>query len=519
MAAFNAGDIDALGDIYVDDVVFTPGNLPFGPAGQPITNAYSGKVEAINEHLQSIAANAKITVSNISVAGNTLRGGFSYTDDSPGLGNIGPLTGAWETVVEAGRITSVKMTIDEGAYEKWKTAVALASTPPPPITFSEGGTTQAVINQLPADEVECIRQGLGEAAFGQFMLRGFEEDTSAAEDKVLYRCVSNQSLSRLLMGFAVIEFGGLSDATIACMGKALSTHDLKAIFFGETAWGEAFQAMAGCISDDERARAEASGSFGDEAPEVERRVGKPGLIDMGGRQLYLICEGEGSPTVVMEAGGRGNSGSWRLVQPFVAGFTHVCAYDRAGTGFSESVPPHDTAQAIADDLHTLLANAGIDGPYVLVGHSLGGHLVRAFANRYLGEVVGMVLVDTGHGDPRARFQAVLTPEEWQLVRDVILHRDEGFTLPEGLDLMGPDLGEIPLVVLTAGRVSGGVLPPDIAERLDQVRLETQKELLTLSSNSTHIIAEESGHAIQKDQPDAGHVPSSGVRVRHPVDVV
>ena len=110
--------------------------------------------------------------------------------------------------------------------------------------------------------------------------------------------------------------------------------------------------------------------------------------------------------MVMESGGRGHSGGWDLVQPSVAGFTRVCAYDRAGTGRSESLPPHGTAQAIADDPRSLLQSAEIDGPYILVGHSLGGILVRVFAHRYLNEVVGMVLVDTGHGDPSARFQAV-----------------------------------------------------------------------------------------------------------------
>ena len=137
----------------------------------------------------------------------------------------------------------------------------------------------------------------------------------------------------------------------------------------------------------------------------------------------------------------------------------------------------------------------------MVGHSLGSILVRVFASRYLNEVAGMVLVDTGHGDPVARFQEMLTPEEWQQVRDLILHADEGFTLPVGLDLLGPDLGDIPLVVLTAGKRDTSPLPPDIAQRLQQVQHVTQEELLTLSSNSTHVIAEESGHGIQMDQPD------------------
>ena len=344
-----------------------------------------------------------------------------------------------------------------------------------------------------------MRQTLGEAAFGQFSRSTFSQNASKAEEEALSRCLSNHSLTRFFIGFAAGGSGGLSDATIACMGNALSEHDMQAVFFGEGNWGEAFEAMTGCLNDNERARAQTNGFFGDVADDGP--AGSPGLVDVGGRQLYLTCEGEGSPTVVMEAGGRGNSGSWYLVQPFVADFTRVCSHDRAGNGYSESAPVLDTAQEIADELYNLLTSAGVDGPYVLVGHSLGGILVRVFANRYLNEVAGMVLVDTGHGDPVARFQEVLTPEEWQQVRDLILHADEGFTLPGGLDLLGPDLGDIPLVVLTAGRRGASPLPPDIAERLEQVRLETQEELLTLSTNSTHVIAEESGHSIQKDQPD------------------
>ena len=377
------------------------------------------------------------------------------------------------------------------------------STPTPapllPIVVDEGMRRQDTMFQLPGGEVQCMRQTLGEAAFGLFSASDFAQDNSQAEDEALSRCLGHQSLTRFFIGFAVGGVGALSDVTITCMGNALSEHDMQAVFFGEGAWGEAFQAMTGCLNDNERAKAEASGFFGDGVEEGP--TGSPGLVDVGGRQLYLTCAGEGGPTVVMEAGGRGNSGSWHLVQPSVARFTRVCAYDRASTGYSESALINDTAQQIADELHSLLAKAGIDGPYVLVGHSLGGHLVRTFANRYPDEVAGIVLVDTGHGDPVARFQAVLTPEEWQQARGLILHDDNGFILPGGLDLLGPDLGDIPLVVLTAGRRGASPLPPDIAERLNQVHQDAQQELLSLSSNSTHVIAEESGHGIPMDQPD------------------
>ncbi len=222
-----------------------------------------------------------------------------------------------------------------------------------------------------------------------------------------------------------------------------------------------------------------------------------GMIEVGGgRQLYLACEGSGGPTVVMEAGGAGHSGTWQSVQPAVAEFARVCVYDRAGTGRSSSLPSHPSIQAIAEDLHALLAAADIGPPYVLVGHSIGGVIVRQFATQYPNAVVGMVLVDSSQGDQRARLQEVVTPEEW--ARSGMAHGDIEF--PEGADLLGPDLSDIPLMVLSAG-IFGEGMPPDVAERLNRVRLEMQRDLLSLSVNSTWVVAEESDHAIPQKQPE------------------
>ena len=211
----------------------------------------------------------------------------------------------------------------------------LPPSPLVPIVVAEGATRHETM-ALPAGEVGCVRQTLGEAAFGQFSASAFSEDTSEAENQAMSRCLSNESISRFFVGFAVSGLGGISDATVACMGDALSGHDMKATFSIETAWGEAFQAMTGCLNGEESARAESSGFFGGSGESGP--TGSPGLVDVGGRQLYLTCQGEGSPTVVMESGGRGHSGGWDLVQPSVASFARVCAYDRAGTGRSESAP-------------------------------------------------------------------------------------------------------------------------------------------------------------------------------------
>ena len=224
------------------------------------------------------------------------------------------------------------------------------------------------------------------------------------------------------------------------------------------------------------------------------------LIGVGdARELYLTCEGEGSPTVVMEAGGAGHSDSWRFVQPDVAEFTRVCAYDRSGTGRSSSSPALGTTQAIAVELRVLLAAADVQPPYVLVGHSLGGIIVRRFAAKYPNEIAGIVMVDTSGVDPRERLQAVLTAEEWQ--RYAAPGHDADFVFPDDTDVSEPDLADIPLVVMSAGIVgTTSDVPPDVAEKINDVRTEMHQELLDLSTNSVHVIAEESDHAIPRNQP-------------------
>jgi len=130
-----------------------------------------------------------------------------------------------------------------------------------------------------------------------------------------------------------------------------------------------------------------------------RHFPAPGqLVDVGGYKLHINCMGQGSPTVILESGLAYPSSIWGWVQPEVAHATRVCAYDRAGVGWSDPGPePRDGLQ-IARDLHTLLGKANVPGPYVLVGHSTGGLYVRVYAAQYPQDVVGMVLVDVEHPD-------------------------------------------------------------------------------------------------------------------------
>src|SRR5918912_1497138 len=117
------------------------------------------------------------------------------------------------------------------------------------------------------------------------------------------------------------------------------------------------------------------------------------LVDVGGYRLHIQCVGTDSPTVVLDAGLSGSSLDWSLVQPELGRTTRVCAYDRAGMGWSDPGPQSRTPRQIAGELHTLLTKAGIAGPYVLVGHSLAGKNVRLFALSHPEEVAAMVLVD------------------------------------------------------------------------------------------------------------------------------
>ena len=119
------------------------------------------------------------------------------------------------------------------------------------------------------------------------------------------------------------------------------------------------------------------------------------LVDVGGRRLYLHCTGSGSPTVVLVSGLAETSVYWGgWIAPAVAQNTTVCAYDRAGQGWSDPPASPQDGAAVATDLHTLLANAQIPGPYVLVGHSTGGAYARVFAARYPDQVAGMVFLDS-----------------------------------------------------------------------------------------------------------------------------
>ena len=226
-------------------------------------------------------------------------------------------------------------------------------------------------------------------------------------------------------------------------------------------------------------------------------------VDVGGFQLYINCTGEGSPTVVMDAGLDGSGLSWLSVQPGVTEFTRACSYDRAGIGLSGWRPKPSTSQQLVGELHTLLTNAKVEGPYVLVGHSLGGLNVRLYTNQYPNEVVGLVLIDSPHPDWPSRVRAILPPEVVDTFDHYLQENKEGVDLLQSFEqssAIGP-LGALPLIILEHGKSRSDLSSTKMAQQLDQIWEELQADLAALSSNSSHIVAVQSGHGIHREQPE------------------
>jgi pimeloyl-ACP methyl ester carboxylesterase len=133
-------------------------------------------------------------------------------------------------------------------------------------------------------------------------------------------------------------------------------------------------------------------------------------IDIGGLRLDLNCTGSARPTVILESGLGVPSVGWINVQPEIAKYARVCSYDRAGYGWSDLAKESRTALQIAKELKALLEAAHEEGPYVLVGSSFGGFIVRVFAGQYPADVAGMVLVEASHEDQRERVDRIISPE-------------------------------------------------------------------------------------------------------------
>ena len=127
-----------------------------------------------------------------------------------------------------------------------------------------------------------------------------------------------------------------------------------------------------------------------------------GMFPVGDRELYLTCSGSGEPTILLESGEGMDSGALYPIRAMLDSTTHVCSYDRAGLGMSADAPLPRDADQLAADLNGLLGSANVPGPFVLIGHSLGGLLVQHYARAYPDDVRGVVAMNPVPPYDRAR---------------------------------------------------------------------------------------------------------------------
>jgi pimeloyl-ACP methyl ester carboxylesterase len=291
--------------------------------------------------------------------------------------------------------------------------------------------------------------------------------------------------------------------------------------------------------------------------ELAAQYPAPGkLVDVGGYRLHIHCQGQGGPTVVMESGNGNFSLNWGRVPREVAKFTRVCTYDRAGLGWSDRSPQPRTAHNLVEDLHRLLERSGVGPPYVLVGHSLGGMLIRLYAHEHPDQIAGLILVDPSHEEQllrtpeaiqrlarkadkmmsgvlrvmqlliasgtlalvpklfprqmlimsteedRAAFRGVVSADVKNLatMQEEIAVAADHFAAVRAAQIT--TLGDIPLIVLSHGKTQQMAgLSTEVSREFEQIWQQMQSELAAQSACGKRIVAETSGHYVQFDQPE------------------
>jgi len=249
------------------------------------------------------------------------------------------------------------------------------------------------------------------------------------------------------------------------------------------------------------------------------------LINIGSHRLQMHLEGKGTPTVVIEAGITDQMENWRPLQQRIARETFIVTYNRAGYGQSEPGPLSRHCGREAEELKALLEAASVPGPYVIVGHSLGGLNAQAFAAKYPKDVAGIVLLDPPplsfiRGEKYTSLLALANQmtAEWQAVADggtestnpqekaravffrmIASEHREMFDESAKLVSEISSFGDTPLIVMASGKANP--VFGDIAEEYQKYWIEQSRSLSHKSSKGKFILAEESTHNLYTDVPD------------------
>ena len=261
-------------------------------------------------------------------------------------------------------------------------------------------------------------------------------------------------------------------------------------------------------------------SCGQDTGEVDK------MVDIGSHSLHIRCIGRGEPVVVIDTGIGDLAEKWHGVQDQLAQDSRVCTYDRAGYGQSEPGPTPRHSQRVASELKLLLEKAGVEGPYVLVGHSLGGLNLQVFASQYPALVAGLVLIDpppldfiTGKAFPdlyqmaaqqgpelsaaaeHARQSADAEERAKASYLEAVASEHQMFTTETAEQVVAiASFGDMPLIVMAAGKPNPAF--GDAAEAFQAFWIEQSRALAAKSANGRFILVEESGHHLEEDAPDA-----------------
>ena len=229
-----------------------------------------------------------------------------------------------------------------------------------------------------------------------------------------------------------------------------------------------------------------------------------GSVDVGGHSLSYSCTGQGTPTVILEHGLGGDADEWSAVMPAIAAHARVCAYSRLQVaGDAPSAGGRTAADSVAD-LHTLLAHAGIKGPYVMVGFSFGGLISQLYARTFPSDVIGLVLVDSNSADEATTYWAHLTPAQ-------VAEDKTGTGGPNGEDMdilasfnlvkAAPAMPDVPLIVVTHTVPDPNEWPPGWdPSTFDGLQSSLQTSLTRLTSHGSQVFADGAGHDVPVEKP-------------------